>query len=342
MGTIIVVGPKLGQQGGQFLIGCPDLVAQPLLQGSHKAFSNPVRLWPMARDHHMHEALLAGELGKHLGRKMHTSITYQKLQRVRQQRPQRGHNHLRRHACPSYKQRHTQTLPCAVIGDHQNGDPGADERAALRLFAQKMPRLSPSGIFALAFLALLPPLRAQLGLGLTYRPRRLTRVGCWPLQRCRRPYSLRRTGLGCKNERLHYLCIVLISIGKDLSRIGWLHVRLGDPLNHQPPRRPAHGRQLRVHRVGGGDKAQVDVYGLSWGIGGSANRCKAPFFAAAVGASHNPASRKIRRMVLGLTSGTQPFALVSSSAMRSFPQSGWSWWSAMTCCAIAGSRRRVR
>src|SRR5262249_18405529 len=121
-----------------------------------------------------------------------------------------------------------------------------------------------------------------------------------------------------------------VRVGKDLARIARLSRRNGRTLGNQAPRGTTDSRQFLFKDMGGRDQAQVDVEGLA-GLFGRTNRGRqTPFFAVTWEVSHRPASCRMRLMVLGQTSGTQPLDLASSSARRCLPQSGCSWRRAMT------------
>ena len=78
-------------------------------------------------------------------------------------------------------------------------------------------------------------------------------------------------------------------------------------------------------------------------LGQAARQCERPsqelFFSPVVFSGHSPASSRMCLTALGLTTGTQLFALAISCEMRALPQSGWVRRILITSC-LTGSAFR--
>src|SRR5262249_33557949 len=152
----------------------------------------------------------------------------------------------------------------------------------------------------------------------------------------------RRRWAACRHEGLHCLAVGALRIVERTTWIGWFGCLLAHSFHHQPSRRAADGGQFGV--VGGtsnGHKTEIHIQRLAGLLGGAGYRGEAPFFAGVAGVDQREASRRMRLTVAGLTSGIQPLALASSSAMRCLPQVGCCRRSAMTCCSTEAGVRRV-
>jgi hypothetical protein len=82
--------------------------------------------------------------------------------------------------------------------------------------------------------------------------------------------------------------------------------------------------------VAGWDKTQINIERLPRSFGRPADRFNAAFFLASFGSGNKPACSKIRLTLLGLTNGTQLFALAISAAIRRLPHWQWTFFSSTT------------
>jgi len=94
------------------------------------------------------ELLLLGKLGEHLGGNVGSPVGNQKLEVRRQQSPQGCDDHRSGHLGAGYKEWQFNALTTTVIGDDEDGNPGADWRTLRELFTQLLPCRPPSPIFA--------------------------------------------------------------------------------------------------------------------------------------------------------------------------------------------------
>src|SRR5262245_4783944 len=97
----------------------------------------------------MDEVGLPRELGEDLGREMGTAIRYQKLQLGWQQCAKRLDDQFSCDLGADHEEREAEALPSAIIGDDQYGNPSGHARRLGQLFAQPLPRCSPSCILTL-------------------------------------------------------------------------------------------------------------------------------------------------------------------------------------------------
>ena len=102
----------------------------------------------MSRNPHVDERLLLGQLGEHLGGKVGAAVGNQKLKVGRQQGSQRFDDHGSGHLGACDKERQCNALATTVIGDDQDGNPGADGRTLRQVFTEPLPLRPPRPIFA--------------------------------------------------------------------------------------------------------------------------------------------------------------------------------------------------
>jgi hypothetical protein len=100
------------------------------------------------RNQDVDELLLLGKLGEQLGGKVGATVGNQKLEVGRQQGSQSFDDHCRGHLGAGDKERQFNALATTVIGDDQDGNPGADGRTLRQVFTQPLPLRPPRPIFA--------------------------------------------------------------------------------------------------------------------------------------------------------------------------------------------------
>jgi hypothetical protein len=147
------------QEWGEIVGSGPRLPGEPLLERAHEALGDPVRLGAVARDEDVEEAVLIGEVGNLSRREMRATVGNEELQLGGEEGTERLDDQGGCHLGAGNEEGQAQALAGAVVGEHQDSNPGRLVLLRRAAFPQALTLLAPDLVFGPPPLQGRPPLR---------------------------------------------------------------------------------------------------------------------------------------------------------------------------------------